>query len=122
MLRVGTDIADVQRIENAIQKYGQSFLRKIFTPAEIEYCQSKAFPAQHFAGKFAAKESLQKALMASFEEISVPLTHLEVVNYADGRPQVRLSEKLAAQCAGMEIEVSISHVKEFAIAIAVVTL
>lgn len=122
MLRVGTDIADVARLENAIHKYGQRFLAKIFTATEIKYCQSKAFPAQHFAGKFAAKESLQKAIMASFDEIAVPLTHLEIINHADGRPQVQLSEKLAKQCAGMEIEISISHVKEFAIAIAVVNL
>ena len=59
---IGTDIADVARIKSLIEKYGNAFLEKTFTAAEIAYCLSKADAPLHFAARFAAKEAMAKAL------------------------------------------------------------
>ena len=62
MIRAGTDIVEVNRIRKIIDSYGNKFLSKIFTKAEIIYCNSHSDPVIHFAGKFSAKESIKKAL------------------------------------------------------------
>jgi len=59
---LGLDIAEIDRIGGAIQRHGQHFLERLFTPAEIAYCQSYRHSAERFAGRFAAKEAAMKAL------------------------------------------------------------
>ena len=58
----GTDIIEVKRIRESIEKFGNTFLEKIYTPAEIQYCNSKKNKYQHFAARFAAKEAVFKAI------------------------------------------------------------
>ncbi len=65
---LGIDIAEVDRIERAIRRYGQRFLQRIFTPAEIDYCQSKANAFERFAGRFAAKEAAMKAIGTGWKQ------------------------------------------------------
>ena len=60
---IGTDLEDISRIRSAIEKNGEKFLNRIYTREEQTYCQSKADPAMHFAGRFCAKEAMIKALM-----------------------------------------------------------
>lgn len=57
---VGTDIVDVSRISNMIEKYGDSFLKKTFTDSEINYCSAFSDSQLHFAARFAAKEAMAK--------------------------------------------------------------
>ena len=62
---IGTDLVEVTRIRSAIQKTGDRFLNRIYTKTEQDYCQSKANPEIHYAGRFAAKEAVMKALKSS---------------------------------------------------------
>ncbi|HNV03678.1 MAG TPA: holo-ACP synthase [Vicinamibacterales bacterium] len=62
ILGIGLDATDIPRIERALARYGDRFLHRIFTDAEIAYCSRKARPAPHYAGRFAAKEAAMKAL------------------------------------------------------------
>ena len=121
MLKVGTDIVEVARLKSSIHSYGGKFLNKIFSENEVRYCESKAFPEQHYAGKFAAKESIQKALMAARPELNFPLPKIEINNDANGRPFVKLLDSLNVIHDQYQIEISISHVKDYATAIAVVS-
>ena len=62
ILGIGIDATDIPRVERAIARYGDRFLHRIFTDAEIAYCSSKHRPGPHYAGRFAAKEAAMKAL------------------------------------------------------------
>jgi holo-[acyl-carrier protein] synthase len=62
ILGIGLDATDIPRVEKAIARYGDRFVHRIFTEAEIAYCSSKHLPAPHYAGRFAAKEAAMKAL------------------------------------------------------------
>jgi holo-[acyl-carrier protein] synthase len=92
------------------------FKTKIFTPAEINYCENKAEPAIHFAGRFAAKEAIKKALLSSNRKLNVPFNRLEIMNDENGAPLVKI---LPESQDKNSIRVSISHTEDFAIAFAV---
>ena len=62
ILGVGTDITECLRIERMIERHGESFIARVYTPEEIRYCQSRKQATQHFAGRWAAKEAVLKAL------------------------------------------------------------
>ena len=118
---VGTDIADVARIAKLRQKYGDSFLKKTFTDTEIRYCQDRADADMRFAARFAAKEAMAKALGTGFRD-KIGLKSLSVENDESGAPRAVLDdaakealEKLGAR----EMLVSLSHLKDFALAFAV---
>ena len=61
VLGVGVDLVETERIQHSLDRFGERFLRRIFTAGETEYCQSMKFPARHFAARFAAKEAASKA-------------------------------------------------------------
>ena len=116
----GTDIVSVTRIANLIREHGAAFLERWFTKAEIEYCSGKAVPSRHFAGRFAAKEAVVKALPGHWEG-PLPWRWIEVVNDGRGAPSVRLSGavlEVATQAGVGDIRVSLSHCDEYATAIA----
>mgnify|MGYP006305855667 CR=1 FL=1 len=116
-VRVGTDVVEIARIENAISQWGDRFLERSFSEDEIAYCESKRKPAQHFAGKFAAKEAVFKALGLTW---AGPFSWrmIEIVSAPSGAPEVRLHAGDAG--AGDEdVSVSISHTGGFAVAVAV---
>ena len=108
---VGTDIVEVNRIEKAIEKE-KSFLNRIYTEKEIQYCKSKKNQKfQSYAARFAAKEAIYKAISGNIKEFR--WTHFEVVNDESGKPRVSL--KLDVE--GLKtIEISLSHCKEYATA------
>ncbi len=108
MKGVGVDIVDVKRIEKLIKS--KKFLEKIFTAKEIKYCLSKKNFSQHFAVRFAAKESVWKAC----EKKSISHKDIEIRNSADGRPTVYI-KNIAAD----NFLISLSHVKEYAVAFCV---
>ncbi|MCB4791798.1 MAG: holo-ACP synthase [Elusimicrobia bacterium] len=108
-MRVGIDIVEVKRIEKLIKN--RKFLKKIYTNQEIGYCKDKVNKGQHFAVRFAAKEAVWKALM----EKSITHKDIGIKNLADGRPEVFIKGKKRRN-----IDISLSHTKDHAIACAIV--
>lgn len=107
---IGIDIVNVNRFRKKPYTKNKTFYNKIFSDSEIKYCLSKKDPYIHFSGKFAAKESLIKAL-----GIKIELKNIIIVNQNDGSVKVKsnlFSNKV--------VLVSISHEKDYAIALAFV--
>lgn len=115
-LGAGIDIIEIDRIANAMKRFGDRFLRRIFTKREIDYCLAKVKPAQHFAARFAAKEAVYKA--AGGEE-NLWFTQIEILKAERGRPAVRLIGVKSLK--GEEFIVSISHSHNYASAVALRT-
>ena len=117
----GIDIVEISRMRDAIERYGDAFLTKIFTAREIAYSSSRRFAPQHFAARFAAKEAVVKAFG---DPAKHPLrwTDIEVMNDSEGKPLVRLhGSALAAfrKKKSRDIVLSMSHSKLYAIANAI---
>lgn len=118
---IGIDVVEVARIAGSIERHGELFLTKIFTPAERDYCESRKHAAMHYAARFAAKEAASKALGTGIGA-NVGLQELEVVNDANGAPKLRLSgaaEVFAKRHGITQIQISLSHTREYAAANAV---
>lgn len=110
---IGVDIVEVRKVKSVIKKWGDGFLKKIFTRKEILYCNSKRFPYIHFASRFAAKEAIAKALGTGFWRKGIKWTDFEITKSDNGKAEVKiLNEKLK----GIKILVSMSHCKEYAVA------
>ena len=120
VLGIGTDITDVARVEEMLEKHGQLFLKRVFTDNEIAYCTPRRAVAQHLAGRFAAKEAILKALGTGWAG-GIQWTDIEVVNEPGGQPIVKLHNAAAEEAARRQIGqvlISISHVKFSAVAFA----
>ena len=118
-ISTGIDIVPVIRFKKTMER--KSFPGRVFTEAEISYCRSKYSSAIHFAGKFAAKEAVSKALKLEWEE-SLNWKEIEILNGKDGAPFVILSgsaKKTAIQKRVTEIQISVSHSDDYAVASAV---
>jgi holo-[acyl-carrier protein] synthase len=114
---IGTDIVSVVRIEKIIQKHSQRFKERTYTSIEIKYCDSKAAPPVHFAGRFAAKEAIKKALLSSGIVSNIYFSAIEIISSESGAPEVKLNHPPLDQII---CKVSISHTDETAIAFALV--
>jgi holo-[acyl-carrier protein] synthase len=89
---LGVDLVDIDRMEKIIERWGPSFLRRIFTSGEIRYCSGRAHSAGHFAARFAAKEAFLKSLgMGMFE--GVGFQDVEVIVLDSGKPELRLHDR-----------------------------
>jgi holo-[acyl-carrier protein] synthase len=110
----GVDITEVNRIKKAIQKWGEAFLDRIFTDEELINAKTRGSLYQHLAGRFAAKEAVFKAL----GDAELNWKDVEVLNDSDGKPFCKI---LNSKGKGVEVIVSISHVKNYAVANAIVT-
>ena len=110
-LFIGTDIVEVDRINKLLLRSGELFKYKVFTTFEQSYCDSKSTPSIHYAGRFAAKESIIKAVKSSGYKNSIPFKDIEILSSDSGAPLVSLHFKLECEC-----KVSISHTKSHAIA------
>jgi holo-[acyl-carrier protein] synthase len=118
---IGIDVVEVARIADAIERHGEPFLTKIFTPAERAYCESHKQAAMHYAARFAAKEAVSKALGTGIGA-NAGLHDMEVVHDARGAPKIRLSgaaEDFAREHGITEIQISLSHAREYAAANAI---
>ena len=116
----GTDIIEVDRIEKAINST-EGFKTRIFTEKEIEYCEkSKVTQYQHFAGRFSAKEAVYKAISNNMpKEYTFNWKDVEITNEENGRPIITLGSQLSDNIES--IDLTISHIKEYATANCVVT-
>ena len=113
-MKVGIDLVEVARFENK----NQSFFQRLFSKNEIEYCTSRKNTSQSFAGHFAAKEAVMKALGAGIDTIS--FEDIEILHLSSGKPIVNLfgtAKTLLAQFNIKHIEISISHTDGLATAI-----
>jgi holo-[acyl-carrier protein] synthase len=118
ILGLGIDLAEVNRIEAAIARHGRAFLNRVFTPAEIRYCESHKHSAERYAARFAAKEAAMKALGTGWRR-GVRWIDLEVANLPGGRPTLRLhgrSKELAGEMGVRHISVSLTHAAGLAFA------
>ncbi len=112
------DATEIDRIEATIERYGDRFLRRIFTDGEIAYATRRRNPAPHFAGRFAAKEATMKALGTGHSQ-GVLWRDIEVVRAAGGPPQLRLHGGAALRLASLSATSSlltITHSQTLAIA------
>ncbi len=121
VLGLGTDLIEIDRIEQSIQRFGDVFLQRIFTPAEIVYCSRKKNAAESFAARFAAKEAGAKALGTGISR-GVSWRELEVVREPWHRPELRLSGRAAAiaeELGVKRLSLSLSHSRSMSIAVVV---
>ena len=116
---VGLDLCEVSRVAALLDRWGERFAAKIFTPAERAYCRGRAQPAQHFAARFAAREAALKAL-------SVPSGlqwhELEVLSTPGKGPELRLSGGAAIAAARLgvtRVHLTLSHAADVAAAVVV---
>ena len=117
-IRQGIDITSVRRMEQAISRRGKSFLDRIFTAGEQKYCESKRMRYEHYAARFAAKEAAMKAFSIRREN-RWRFKEIEVRRMANGKPFIHLpkiSQKRFGIPAKYQIELSMAHEREFAIA------
>lgn len=115
---IGNDIIEVQRVRKSVEKHGERLLDKLLTAREKSYCLEFGDPALRIAGRFAAKEAIVKALGCGFGE-NVAWHEIEILNNAEGKPEVHFSPSLATRFNQPKILVSISHCKLFATAVAI---
>jgi holo-[acyl-carrier protein] synthase len=112
ILGTGIDIIEIDRIQRAVERWGDGFLKHVFTPAEIEYAKKFKFPYQHYAGRFAAKEAIFKAMgipHLSWHDVTI-------VNDDSGKPVCHYNSTNFKH----RLLISISHGRDYAVASAIV--
>jgi holo-[acyl-carrier protein] synthase len=114
----GVDIAEVSRIRGSIERYGERFLRRIYTEGEIRYCKSKAGRFESYAARFAAKEAGMKALGTGWSQ-GVRWRDIEVVRPKGQRPTLHFHGKageIAARLGASNVALSLTHTADQALA------
>lgn len=121
VLGLGTDLMETHRLQESIERFGERFLNRVFTPQEIAYCQRKKNAAESFAARFAAKEAGAKALGTGISR-GVSWKELEVRREQGGRPVLHLSgraEEIARALGVKRVQLSLTHSREMAMAVVV---
>ena len=116
VVKCGVDIIEISRIKDSIENLGDKFLNKIYTKKEIDYCESKGKSKfEHYAARFAVKEAAFKAVSEEVKDkFKISWKDIETINDENGRPK---TEILFVKDNKIEnIDVSISHCKEYAVA------
>ena len=115
---MGIDIAEVNRIARVIESQKERFLQRVYTPAEVAYCEQYRNRYERYAGRFAAKEAAMKALGTGWRR-GVRWVDLEVVRERSGRPTLSIkgeARKIADALGVKNIAISITHTSEQAVA------
>jgi holo-[acyl-carrier protein] synthase len=115
---LGVDIAEVARLRVAIERHGEAFLRRVYTPNEREYCERFKNKYERYAGRFAAKEAAMKALGTGWSR-GVRWADVEVVREKGGRPTIKLAGEagnVAKRMGVKNIALSITHTADQAFA------
>ena len=120
-INTGTDIIEIERIKDSIEETQGKFCERVYTKKEIEYCESKkAQKYQHYAARFAAKEAVFKAVSNKLEnKYDLGWKDIEILNDENGRPYVN-KNKLKDIVEFEDIDISLSHCKQYAIATVVI--
>lgn len=117
---IGTDIVECLRIAQMIERHGELFIGRVYTPHEIDYCSKRRAATQHYAGRWAAKEAVLKALGTGWVK-GISWRDVEVRNEKGGKPIIALAGGARERCgqAGItEMQISISHCRSHATAYA----
>ena len=123
ILGIGADIVEVLRIAKMIDRHGELFIGRVYTPGEIRYCRSRKAATQHYAGRWSAKEAVLKALGTGWRK-GISWRDIEVLPDADGRPVATLrggAKEIADRLGVEQTFVTISHCRTHATAYAVLT-
>lgn len=121
-IKSGIDIIEVDRIKKAIEDTGENFIQRVYTEQEIKYCESKSKNKyQHYAARFAVKEATFKAISTLLKDkYSISWKNVETINDDNGKPEIKfisLTKELEEELDKIvSIDVSISHLKEYAVA------
>lgn len=114
----GVDIVETPRIEQALERHRERFARRLYTPAEIAYCEKFKNKGERYAARFAAKEASFKALGTGWRE-GVRWRDVEITHQPSGKPELRLSGRaleLAKALGVARMAVSISHSDRYVVA------
>ena len=117
MPAIGVDIVEIERVESAIKRWGERFLNRIYTEAELRTCQDRL---ASLASRFAAKEAVMKVLGTG--GIGIGWREIEILTGDDGRPTVKLYGQAlnkAEELSLKEVSVSLSDSKQHAVAVAI---
>ena len=123
VLGLGTDLIEIERVQQSIDRFGERFMQRLFTPGEIAYClRKKKRAAESFAARFAAKEAGAKALGTGISR-GISWKEIEVRREAGERPTLHLSGRAAERAAAMgvrRVQLSLTHSHALAMAVVVV--
>lgn len=122
MIKCGTDIIEIARIKDAIEK--ERFKERVYTEKEIEYCESKNVQKyQSYSGRFAAKEAIFKVLSTLIKDkYKIKWTDFEIINDKEGKPNVQINTDIIDKSLVNNIDISISHCKEYATAVCIIEI
>ena len=118
---LGTDIIEIVRVGEMLQRHEEAFLSRVFTDGEVAYCAEKKNYLQHYAGRWAAKEAVMKALGTGWAQ-GVAFSDLEVKSLKSGQPVLVLhgiARTKATELGIGEVLITISHCREYATATAI---
>ncbi len=114
VIGTGVDITEVRRLKQAVEKWGEDFLQRVFTKEELENAKTRGSLYQHLAGRFAAKEAVFKAL----GDKTLNWKDVQILNDKEGKPSCAI---LNSRGKKIDVHISISHVKTYAVASAIIT-
>jgi holo-[acyl-carrier protein] synthase len=120
IIGTGIDIIEVERIAHRVGR-DTGFREFVFSIREMQYCDSKASPFEHYAARFAAKEAFLKAIGKGWGR-GLSLNEIEIINEGNGRPYLQLSGQTESELAPLGIRiihVSLSHLKSMATAVVI---
>ncbi len=118
VIGIGVDLVECERIERSLQRFGEKFLRRVFTDGEIEYSMSMKFPARHLAARFAAKEAVSKAFGTGIGK-AMGWRNIDIRKKESGEPFLVFSgpaEELATKRGVISALVTLSHTDHHAMA------
>lgn len=114
IIGTGVDITEVRRLRQAVEKWGEAFLNRLFTEEELINARTRGSLYQHLAGRFAAKEAVFKA----FGDMGLNWKDVQILNDKEGRPHCVILNNKGKK---VSVHISISHVKNYATAFAIIT-
>lgn len=116
---IGIDIVEVERMKQTVDKYGSSFLAKVFTPAELNYSQARKDVHHHLAARFAAKEAFSKAFATGWSGV-FRWRDVEVSNDLLGKPSIAVRGNIKKHLGDRPIHLSISHSEQAVVAVVLI--
>ncbi|HEV2710924.1 MAG TPA: holo-ACP synthase [Edaphobacter sp.] len=121
VLGLGTDLIEIERVQQSLDRFGERFMRKVFTAGEVAYCQRKKHAAESFAARFAAKEAAAKALGTGISR-GISWQEIEVRRQPGERPTLHLSGRAAERANAMgvrHLQLSLTHSRDVAMAVVI---
>ncbi len=115
---LGADLTEVQRLRETIERRGERILRRLFTPAEIAYCEQHRNKYERYAGRFAVKEAAMKALGTGWRH-GVRWVDIEIIREVTGKPALKLrgvAKEFADRLGVKHMAITITHTEELAVA------